>query len=369
MMTRRRTLPGLLILSTVVLVSMLKSQPGVLTTGIVSTPAVEPPLTFVLQRDVSDNAYHAIIWHCIRLMQAAVAFDVHMSDAHLVLLDAQPRGPLFELYQDLGYRRIDLVGKSEIDTPCRVSHEDLASITTFEKIGSCVLVPADFYQVAHVHKYPRTETYFRAKAPEVYALRSILRQKYCKNFASLNDTIVYVRRSHSRRIHNELEFTRVLETPSKNVLTVELEKMSIAEQAGIFCRAQIIVGVHGAGLTWSLLSEAGSVLLEIFPYGWSDPCYRNIARIAGLSYFAYQNLNESAHDETTFKGRGGITTIDLHGFANILESSILASENSGEQFSPPCKDAELSKPPLQRKQTCPYTFDRRTGERIWLENV
>lgn len=50
----------------------------------------------------------------------------------------------------------------------------------------------------------------------------------------------------------------------------------------------IIVGVHGNGLTNLLWLPAGSAVLEIFPDGFHQYDYQILAELAGITYFGVQ---------------------------------------------------------------------------------
>lgn len=50
---------------------------------------------------------------------------------------------------------------------------------------------------------------------------------------------------------------------------VELEPLSPADQARVFSAADVLIAVHGAALTWSLMMDSRSSLLEMLPPAWT----------------------------------------------------------------------------------------------------
>ena len=82
--------------------------------------------------------------------------------------------------------------------------------------------------------------------------------------------------------------------------TVCPEEHPVAEQAAMFDRASVVVGVHGAGLTNTAFCRPGTLVVEIFG-DYVVPCYWALAALAGLDYAHY--LSEDAGDRDGASGR------------------------------------------------------------------
>lgn len=65
---------------------------------------------------------------------------------------------------------------------------------------------------------------------------------------------------------------------------VTLEAMAWQEQVALFRDAEVIVGLHGAGLSNLLFSSPGTRLVEILPDAWRNPCFKNLSRRIGGRY-------------------------------------------------------------------------------------
>lgn len=65
--------------------------------------------------------------------------------------------------------------------------------------------------------------------------------------------------------------------------SVDPGSLSFAEQAALFSRAEIVVGVHGAALTNIVFMPPEGILLELWG-GRQQPHYVDLARIKGLRY-------------------------------------------------------------------------------------
>jgi EGF domain-specific O-GlcNAc transferase len=74
--------------------------------------------------------------------------------------------------------------------------------------------------------------------------------------------------------------------PSVTIRAVDFAGMSFAEQLKIVRKTDVLVGVHGAGMTHVLFLPPGSAAVEIFPPELVYPVYRNLAKLMGMHYFS-----------------------------------------------------------------------------------
>jgi capsular polysaccharide biosynthesis protein len=98
--------------------------------------------------------------------------------------------------------------------------------------------------------------------------------------------IIYVARSDSpqRAIVNEPEIIESL--AREGVRIVVPGEHPVDEQVSIFNRATVVIGAHGAGLTNLVFCKPGTILYEMMPSFYTNPCYRRLAQAAGLTYCA-----------------------------------------------------------------------------------
>jgi len=118
--------------------------------------------------------------------------------------------------------------------------------------------------------------------------RPLILKKFAKKIRinKKNSLNIYISRNRSNRrlIENEKELKKVLKI--YNFKTVYMEKLSFKDQIKLMSKTNIILGLHGAGLTNMLWLKKNSVLLELKPE--NDKylnCYYNISKILGLKYF------------------------------------------------------------------------------------
>ena len=89
-----------------------------------------------------------------------------------------------------------------------------------------------------------------------------------------------------RSIGNFDELQSSLEANLGNVLTIKLEKSSLAEQIGIFSIADVIVAQHGAALANLVWARPGTKVIEITarPRNPWDKCFPNLSACLGLDH-------------------------------------------------------------------------------------
>ena len=137
---------------------------------------------------------------------------------------------------------------------------------------------------------------------------------------------IYISRSTrgSRNISNEAEIQDLLH--QRDFETVEFEHLSISEQAALMSRAEVVVGVHGAGFTNLSFCSKGTRVMEIFG-DYVVPCYWGLCAVAGLDYSQF--MATSTSDENSLSDNPGAKVtelrdskivVDAQQFANYLDA-------------------------------------------------
>lgn len=85
-----------------------------------------------------------------------------------------------------------------------------------------------------------------------------------------------------RRLINEADLEKQL--TAAGFTSVELGRLPVAEQAGLFSSVKCVVAQHGAGLANMVFAPPGAVLVELCASPKTPPCYKNLAAAAGLRY-------------------------------------------------------------------------------------
>jgi capsular polysaccharide biosynthesis protein len=67
---------------------------------------------------------------------------------------------------------------------------------------------------------------------------------------------------------------------------VDTERMSAVEQAALFSRAKVVVGVMGAAMTNTIFCASDARVIHFAPEGWLEPYYWDLASNLGHEYNA-----------------------------------------------------------------------------------
>ncbi len=76
-----------------------------------------------------------------------------------------------------------------------------------------------------------------------------------------------------------------------------MEELSFEEQLKLLRKTTVYIGVHGSGMTNIGFLPKGSVVIELFPYGFERITYQTLARNVGVHYLKWKN---SHRDKTIF---------------------------------------------------------------------
>ena len=128
--------------------------------------------------------------------------------------------------------------------------------------------------------------------------------------AEVSPRAIYVSRGpkSSRQALNEAAALAYFK--SEGVSVVEMDGLSVSEQAKLFHTADIIVAHHGAALANLVFCKPGTRVLEIFPPLYQKPIYWAVAEALALSYHAVTGLPAESE-----KGKNAPS---LHGSAPFL---------------------------------------------------
>lgn len=98
---------------------------------------------------------------------------------------------------------------------------------------------------------------------------------------------IYLSRQKARwrKVENEEEVIGLLRRYGFEILTDELDRMSVSEQAALFHAAEFIVGPHGSGLTNVLFCHPDAKVLEFHSPNYVNPLYWVLGNHVGADYF------------------------------------------------------------------------------------
>ncbi|KAH9895529.1 hypothetical protein F4778DRAFT_747202 [Xylariomycetidae sp. FL2044] len=263
-----------------------------------ATSAVAPPKNILLlKREGEGNP-----WHCLmEIFSAYMTFDVlRMSavpgsegnkplftdagdsdDTQVVILDEREDGPYFDLWT-LFARRKPLRLRELLSDPVSSAHLSNVNLVVPLAGSSNPFWQGDEKSM-QCNESPILEVFVR-RVLDFYAIPD-------PPFRTTNQdpiAVTFVQRSETRRLHNQRSLFAELQrrNPRVRVQMVDFAAMSFSEQVRIARQTDVLVGVHGAGLTHSMFMRKGAgAVVEIQPRGLDHNGFRNVAGKLGLGYF------------------------------------------------------------------------------------
>lgn len=256
------------------------------------------------QRDISllikreDN--HANLWHTMmEVMSLSMSLDVlrtaidpssgepflsdeDTQDSRIVFLDDLPLGPYHELWQ--------MMAKLP---PVRMADPEAKIINT-----SRIVVPLPggsnpFWQGDWVDLACGESELLRAFSRRVlkfYDLRSPPKRR------TDHLTVTMIDRQQKRRLLDKETYFEALQArhPEVRFQLVDFAAKSFREQVEIAYSTDILIGVHGAGLTHGMFLPSQSALVEILPPKLDHKGFHNMARFLGHRYHGEHATEQDA---------------------------------------------------------------------------
>lgn len=124
-----------------------------------------------------------------------------------------------------------------------------------------------------------------------------VKQEKIKNQKAIRITLIS-RLTKYRRITNEDELIRRLKSINNYIVRrAEFShQMPFTEQIEMSHNSDILIGMHGAGLTHCLFQPDWGVLFEL--YNCDDPnCYKDLAHLRGLKYMTWSKKDKMYAEE------------------------------------------------------------------------
>lgn len=110
--------------------------------------------------------------------------------------------------------------------------------------------------------------------------------------------------SVSRKIANEDELLEKTKKrfPHDNVTGLQIDKLNMQDQLKVIANVDILIGMHGAGLTHTLFLPQHAGLIELYPTYWSNANthFKSMARWRNLHYLTWNNIDRSKELQNQF---------------------------------------------------------------------
>lgn len=147
--------------------------------------------------------------------------------------------------------------------------------------------------------------------------------------------LVFAARARTHRCilnKEEVMAAMVLILPDYEILVVDFSVLSLSKQIQLVRTADIFMFEHGGAGPLVMMQSPGTVSLEVFPYGFADPMYRNMAIMTGKIYLSWQNPDIAKAFGNT-NGRHTNSIVDVPALmAVVLSAKHVVNNNAANKF-------------------------------------
>ncbi|MCJ1333001.1 hypothetical protein MMC10_009695 [Thelotrema lepadinum] len=139
--------------------------------------------------------------------------------------------------------------------------------------------------------------------------------------------LTFIDRREKRRLIEKEDYIEELKKtyPNIQVQMVNFAAIPVAEQLKVVRNADILIGVHGAGLTHSLFLPPDSAVVEIQPAEFKGKGFRNLAHLLGHHYFSSHAMGPKGnwqYDDFSY---------DKARFMRLVDTAIASMYNRGSR--------------------------------------
>jgi len=144
--------------------------------------------------------------------------------------------------------------------------------------------------------------------------------------------VTYIRRTNTRKLLDEDMHMEAIRKaiPHIKLSVVDFATIPFAEQLKIVRGTDLLVGVHGAGLTHLMFLQPGSVVLELLPEGLQHKGFRNLSQMLGIIYFRTHikmHGDASGDDQWQFDA----VEVDQHQLLDLINYGVKSLYNTGKK--------------------------------------
>ena len=246
---------------------------------LISRKRIQRP-TIAVQRYEYANLYHTMTdFYNVFLMY--LMFNLGPDSSNILWLDGHPRGGLDQTWKTL-FGHVIRAGK--IKKPL------LFNTMIWNIMGYSS--PIDQHEREEVPYLEEFRHYF-LKRHAVASHRHLNCSSISVTFIWRRDYLAHPRNPEGhvqRKIKNEEELVSSLKSdfPTHKIRGYQLDRLPMKEQLQIIAETDILIGMHGAGLTHALFVPPHATLIELFPASGNMPAhFKSIAKWRGLKYMCW----------------------------------------------------------------------------------
>ncbi|XP_014781318.1 uncharacterized protein LOC106877045 [Octopus bimaculoides] len=275
---------------------------------IIKTVKIEPRLTIAIERYEYANLFHSMtdFYNAFLMMKI---FNSTPAETNILLLDNHPKGLLISIWYQLFN---NVIFAKDIKEPTTYNNLIWSIMGYNSPLYPCGKTPI-LSQIAFSILNDWTPLWMYTNSLVSYLSnfkKFFLGQYHIRDYKNLNCqnlSVLFIWRrdyiSHihnpsgliTRKIKNENELSVTIQNLLKGHLVrgVQLDKLPVKEQLTLISTTDILIGMHGAALSFSLFLPDHAALLELYPRYWptTNLHFRSMAHWRNLTYLSWQNVD------------------------------------------------------------------------------
>lgn len=311
------------------------SEASTLADSIATDTANEKRFVVLIKREGHSHIWHGLmeIWSMtltfdtLRLASDAggspiFKYPEDMENTQVIILDDYENGPIYELWTLFTHHK-----------PVRMKEimADSAQAHFFQTHPHNIIVPLpgasntlwqNDWEERDCHQATLLKIFVR-RVMKHYGLEYQTATGNMVKTKQKDIILTFVNRTGTRKLLNQTSLLNAIEKKYAyvTVQSIDFATISFPEQLRLIQETDILVGVHGAGLTHTMfMREGAGAVVEILPDGMLYKGFRNLAVMTGHQYLTatadLEQKNEERHDLGNSPQSRGIRNIDWH-FADV----------------------------------------------------
>ncbi|KAM3498229.1 hypothetical protein MY11210_009686 [Beauveria gryllotalpidicola] len=247
-------------------------------------------ITILVKREGIHNLWHSLMeimslsWSLDSLQMASTETGAaylspsQMNSTQVVLVDDFESGPYIELWRlfaQMPIRRL-----SELD-----AEEPPSNIVVPLVGGSNPLWQGDWKELSCTEA-SLVSTFVR-RVLDLYKISDADGDPASTAGSDADIVVTFVDRKGARELVDQDAHIEALRAavPHIKLDVVDFASMPLHQQVQVARYTDVLLGVHGAGLTHSMFMKPGAVLVEVLPADFTHKGFRNLAQMLGHTYF------------------------------------------------------------------------------------
>lgn len=291
-----------------------------------SAPSSRRNFTILIKREQTGHD----VWHALRdLFALSISLDVlrmkkdpktntpsiqeDIDNTQILLLDDLLDGPFFYLWNLFAKRPTTklsgIFGSSQLQSANIIVPLSGGGNTFWQ--GGWDTLPCTFSDLLHTFSQ-RVLNFHRIADGADVGKRPLM--------------LTFVSRTSKRHLINKQSCIEMFKTnfPMVDVQLVDVETLPFSQQLDIIHRTDILVDVHGAGLTHSMFLPPRSAVVESLAHGSTHKGFRNLAEMLEHRYFSNHGI-ECPMYETTGHWQYNEVCIEVDQLMDILRVAIIST--------------------------------------------